>query len=53
LTNPELGRCLADTGPAPGQTRFLRGLLDEALGFRPPTGFVRDFVVEHSGELDL
>jgi CBS domain-containing protein len=50
LTNPELGRCLADTVPAPGQTRFLRGLLTEALGFRPPTGFVRDFVVEHGGE---
>jgi CBS domain-containing protein len=50
LTNPELGRCLADTVPAPGHTRFLRGLLDEALGFRPPTGFVRDFVVEHGGE---
>ncbi|MBX6748569.1 MAG: CBS domain-containing protein [Micromonosporaceae bacterium] len=57
LTNPELGRCLADTAPAPGRTRFLRGLLDEALAFRPPVGFVRDFVVEHggvhSGELDL
>ena len=57
LTNPELGRCLVDAVPALGHTRFLRGLLDEALGFRPPTGFVRDFVVEHggkhSGELDL
>jgi CBS domain-containing protein len=53
LTNPELGRCLADSAPAPGRTRFLRGLLDEALAFRPPVGFVRDFVVEHGGELDL
>jgi CBS domain-containing protein len=57
VTNPELGRCLPETVPAPGRTRVLRGLLDEALAFRPPTGFVRDFVVEHggqhSGELDL
>lgn len=50
LINPDLGRCLAEAAPAPGKTRFLRGLLDDALRFRPPTGFVRDFVVEHSGE---
>lgn len=51
LTEPELGGSL--TRPAPGRagnTRFLRPLLDEALRYRPPTGFVRDFVVEHSGE---
>lgn len=38
-------------------TRFLRASLDEAMARKPPTGFVRDFVVhhggEHSGELDL
>jgi CBS domain-containing protein len=51
LTGEALGRCL--TSPVHGptrDTRFLRAMLDEALGFRPPTGFVRDFVVEHSGE---
>lgn len=51
LTGAALGRCLAEPlrGHA-GNTRFLRALLDESLRFRPPTGFVRDFVVEHSGE---
>jgi CBS domain-containing protein len=29
---------------------FMRSLLDESLGWRPPTGFFRDFVVQHSGE---
>jgi CBS domain-containing protein len=58
VTAPDLGAVLTDpTGTGPHNTRFLRGLLDEALRFRPPTGFVRDFVVEHggnhSGELDL
>lgn len=37
--------------------RFLQRMLDEALERRPPTGFVRDFVVEdsgeHRGQLDL
>lgn len=51
LTEPALGRCLTDpVGTHRGNTRFLRALLDESLRFRPPTGFVRDFVVEHSGE---
>jgi CBS domain-containing protein len=50
LTEVALGRCLTDPVRARGNTRFLRALLDEALAFRPPTGFVRDFVVEHSGE---
>ncbi len=58
LTNEPLGRCLADAlATATGHTRVLRALLEEALRFKPPTGFVRDFVVEHggqhSGELDL
>lgn len=58
LTEPGLSRCLTDPIAAMSRnTRLLRALLDEALGFRPPTGFVRDFVVrhrgEHRGQLDL
>jgi len=34
----------------PGQAGLLRMLARYALSFRPPTGFLRDFVVEHSGE---
>jgi CBS domain-containing protein len=56
LTEPTLGRTLTEP-IGTRHTRFVRGLLDEALGFRPPTGFVRDFVVEHTGahrgQLDL
>lgn len=37
--------------------RFLKRMFEEALAKRPPTGFVRDFVVEasgsHRGELNL
>jgi CBS domain-containing protein len=33
-----------------GQPNLLRLLARLALSFRPPTGFLRDFVVEHSGE---
>ncbi len=51
LTNPPLGRALTEgIGSHTRTTQFLRALLDEALGWRPPTGFVRDFVVAHSGE---
>jgi CBS domain-containing protein len=51
LTDAALGRSLTDPfGTGTRNTRFLRALLDEALSFRPPTGFVRDFVVEHTGE---
>ena len=53
VTDPVLGSVLTDpVRPAARtrNTRFLRALLDEALGFRPPTGLVRDFVVEHTGE---
>jgi CBS domain-containing protein len=45
------------SGGAPGglwegqpTTELLRMLARFALSFRPPTGFLRDFVVEHSGE---
>lgn len=52
LTDPALGHSLTDPvrTTRSRNTRFLRALLDEALTFRPPTGFVRDFVVEHGGE---
>ena len=51
LTDPPLGRALTDQIRSHTRTApFLRALLDEALGWRPPTGFVRDFVVAHSGE---
>jgi len=36
--------------PYPEQAGLLRLLARFALSFRPPTGFLRDFVVEHSGE---
>jgi CBS domain-containing protein len=56
LTEPALGRTLTEPIRT-RNTRFLRALLNEALGFRPPTGLVRDFVVEHGGahrgQLDL
>ena len=32
---------------------MLRMLARLALSFRPPTGFLRDFMVEHSGERKL
>jgi len=35
---------------APAQPNLLRLLARLALSYRPPTGFLRDFVVEHSGE---
>jgi CBS domain-containing protein len=58
ITESSLGRQLVEPIHAhPRGSRVARALLDEALGFRPPTGFVRDFVVEHdgahSGQLDL
>jgi CBS domain-containing protein len=36
--------------PYPDHPELLRMLARFALSFRPPTGFLRDFVVEHSGE---
>lgn len=58
LTNLPLGRALTERISSHSRaTHFLRALLDEALGWRPPTGFVRDFVVAHTGthrgQLDL
>jgi CBS domain-containing protein len=58
LTNVALGRKLTDSLRSHTRTtQFLGALLDEALVWRPPTGFVRDFVVhhtgEHKGQLDL
>jgi CBS domain-containing protein len=51
LTDPELGRSLTRTIRSHTRTsQFLRALLDEALGWRPPIGFLRDFVVQHGGE---
>jgi len=43
------GDGLWEAGTRPGQD-LLRLLARFALSFRPPTGFLRDFVVEHSGE---
>ncbi|MDG6110137.1 CBS domain-containing protein [Dactylosporangium aurantiacum] len=51
LTDPELGGALSLSIRSHTRTsQFLRALLDEALSWRPPTGFIRDFVVHHSGE---
>ncbi len=44
------GDGLWDARPSPGQPELLRMLARFALSFRPPTGFLREFVVEHSGE---
>jgi CBS domain-containing protein len=43
-------RGLWEARPYPDQVGLLRMLARFALSFRPPTGFLRDFVVEHSGE---
>jgi CBS domain-containing protein len=51
ITGLALGRAMLE--PMVDQARspqFLSALLDYTLSARPPTGFVRDFVVEHSGE---
>ncbi|GAA3455216.1 putative nucleotidyltransferase substrate binding domain-containing protein [Dactylosporangium matsuzakiense] len=51
LTDPALGASLTESIRSHTRTsQFLRALLDEALCWRPPIGFVRDFVVQHSGE---
>lgn len=58
VTGLSLGKILADelSGEALSK-RFLRQMLRNALAHKPPTGFVREFVVEasgrHRGELDL
>ena len=51
MTNHALGVHLTDTIRSRTRTsQFLRALLDEALGWRPPTGVVRGLVVRHRGE---
>ena len=45
-----LGGGLFEARPYPDRAGLLRMLARFALSFRPPTGFLRDFVVEHSGE---
>jgi CBS domain-containing protein len=51
LTNVPLGRSLTrGIRSHTRTTQFLQALLSEALAWRPPTGFVRDFVVHHTGE---
>jgi CBS domain-containing protein len=51
LTEVALGREVTDgLLSASRSPQFLRMLLQYSLSSRPPTGFVRDFVVEHSGE---
>ncbi len=51
LADVPLGRSLTETIRSHTRTsQFLRALLDEALAWRPPVGFIRDFVVEHDGE---
>jgi CBS domain-containing protein len=58
ITGLALGRSLTNAIDRLATNRhFIKRMLDEALGARPPTGFVRDFVVEangrHRGQLDL
>ncbi len=51
LTGLALGRSVTDAlADATRSFDFTEGVLNLALHYRPPTGFVRDFVVEHSGE---
>ncbi|HEY6797355.1 MAG TPA: putative nucleotidyltransferase substrate binding domain-containing protein [Kineosporiaceae bacterium] len=51
LTEPELGRAVTEgLLHASRSPQFMRLLLQYCLSARPPTGFVRDFVVEHTGE---
>lgn len=51
LTDVPLGLHLTDSIRSHTRThQFLRALLDQALGWKPPTGFVRDFIVHHTGE---
>jgi CBS domain-containing protein len=51
LTGISLSRSVTDALAASTRSfDFLEGVLHLALHYRPPTGFVRDFVVEHTGE---
>lgn len=58
VTGLGLGKQLADELSSEARSkRFLREMMRMTLAHRPPTGFVREFVVEasgeHRGELDL
>ncbi len=51
LTHLDLGRSVTDAlAESTRSFDFIEGVLHLALHYRPPTGFVRDFVVEHTGE---
>ncbi len=51
LTEVALGRSVADRMLASTMSpQFRHALMEYTLAVRPPTGFVRNFVVEHSGE---
>lgn len=51
LTGLAVGRAVTDALLAGTRSfDFIEGVLHLAIANRPPTGFVRDFVVEHSGE---
>jgi CBS domain-containing protein len=51
LSELSLGRSVTDAlADATRSSDFIEGVLQLAMHYRPPTGFVRDFVVEHSGE---
>jgi len=51
LTDLALGRSVTDAlATVTRSFDFIEGVLHLALHYRPPTGFVRDFVVEHTGE---
>ena len=51
ITGLPLGRAVSDAMLATTRSRdYLSGLLRYAISARPPVGFVRDFVVEHSGD---
>jgi len=51
LTQLAIGRTITDTIRATTRSNeFLRALLRFTLAKKPPVGFVRDFVIEHSGE---
>ncbi len=49
-SGPSVGQALWQERVYPDHPELLRLLARFALSFRPPTGFLRDFVVEHSGE---
>lgn len=51
ITELTIGRAVTDTiRETTRSTDFLNALLRFTLAAKPPTGFIRDFVVEHSGE---